>query len=253
MNRRVELIYDRDCPNVAAARSALLEAFRQAGLSASWIEWDRKAPDSPAYAREYGSPTILVDGKDVAGIRPGEDADCCRLYGDGSSGFERTPAPEQIVAALSGPKTAIPVAQSTAKPGTRAAFLAAVPGVGALLLPVGICPACWPVYAGILGSLGVGFLLDARYLFPLAAVFLGLAIFSLAWQASSRRGYGPLCLGLLGGGLALVGKFAWHSDPLLYLGAGLLVGGSLWNSWPRRAATAGSCAKCAPQNQQVNQ
>ncbi len=67
---KVDLIYDADCPNVAAARSQLLAAFARAGRAARWSEWDRGRPDSPGYVRGYGSPTILVDGRDVAGAEP---------------------------------------------------------------------------------------------------------------------------------------------------------------------------------------
>jgi len=39
-------------------------------------------------------------------------------------------------------------------------ILTSLPGIGAALLPNATCPACWPVYAGILSSLG---LLRSRY------------------------------------------------------------------------------------------
>ncbi|MGQ0658414.1 MAG: hypothetical protein ACT4NU_10030 [Chromatiales bacterium] len=68
---QVELIYDTDCPNVQRTRKAILEGFIEAGLQPSWKEWDRKSPDSPAYVLGYGSPTILVNGRDVAGVAPG--------------------------------------------------------------------------------------------------------------------------------------------------------------------------------------
>lgn len=66
----VELIYDPDCPHLPHARAALLKAFDQADIPPAWIEWDRQSADSPAHVRGYGSPTILVDGLDVAGIPP---------------------------------------------------------------------------------------------------------------------------------------------------------------------------------------
>lgn len=77
---RAELIYDLDCPNVAKERTQLLRAFARGGGPAIWVEWNRKAPESPGHVRGYGSPTILVDGKDVAGAQPGERSDSCRLY-----------------------------------------------------------------------------------------------------------------------------------------------------------------------------
>ena len=58
---RVELIYDADCPNVAAARSVLIKAFTKTGVSACWREWERSASDAPQYAKDYASPTILSE------------------------------------------------------------------------------------------------------------------------------------------------------------------------------------------------
>jgi mercuric ion transport protein len=51
---------------VAAAREQLRRAFQEVGVPANWQEWDRGNPSSPDYARRYGSPTILVEGRDVA-------------------------------------------------------------------------------------------------------------------------------------------------------------------------------------------
>jgi hypothetical protein len=61
------LIFDATCPHVEAARAQLREAFARAGRRATWTEWDRAASDAPPYALRYASPTILVDGRDVAG------------------------------------------------------------------------------------------------------------------------------------------------------------------------------------------
>jgi len=129
---------------------------------------------------------------------------------------------------------------------------AALPGIGAALLPIGTCPACWPAYAGLLGSLGLGFLLDVTYLLPLTVGLFALALFALAWRASTRRGYRPFVVGLLGSAIALTGKFVLLVDPLVYVGvAGLLVA-SVWNGWPRRVTPSGSCASCASTRQTTN-
>ena len=101
MTCRVELVYDRDCPNVHEARAVLLRAFALVGVAPAWVEWDRTAPGTPDSAKGYGSPTILVDGTDIADAQPSVEADCCRLYSDGKTGFRGVPAVEQIVVALS--------------------------------------------------------------------------------------------------------------------------------------------------------
>ena len=100
MTHCVELVYDRDCPNVDAARAALRCAFAEVGVAPAWGEWDRSVRESPSYARGYGSPTILVNGKDVAGAEPNTGADCCRLYTSDEGGLRGVPSVEQIVAAM---------------------------------------------------------------------------------------------------------------------------------------------------------
>ena len=108
-------------------------------------------------------------------------------------------------------------------------------------------PACWPAYAGVLGALGLGSLMESRYLLPLTAVFFGLALFGLAYRARSRHGYRPLWLGVAGASMAMAGKFVLTQDLVMYAGLGLLLSASVWNSWPRRKSLSGSCASCAPQ------
>jgi len=96
----VELIYDRDCPNVAEARAELMRAFSEAGIAVRWVEWDRGDPASPSYVRSYGSPTVLVNGKDVAGARPMKGVSCCRLYSSADGGFRGAPEAAMIAKAL---------------------------------------------------------------------------------------------------------------------------------------------------------
>jgi hypothetical protein len=233
----VELIYNADCPHVGEARAQLLRAFAQAGVPPRWTEWRAGAPDSPPHVAGYGSPTILVDGVDVAGAAPGDGASC-RLYGERGA-LQPVPAIATIAAALQRRPAPGPPTQ---RGGWRSS-LSALPGVVTALLPKVACPACWPAYAGLLGSLGLGFLTRSAYLLPLTAVFLVLAVAALGWRARTRRGHGPLALGLLASAIILVGKFAVESDVALYGGVALLIGASLWNAWPRRPAPA--CQACA--------
>jgi mercuric ion transport protein len=80
MSFTVELVYDKDCPHVGAARANLLRAFEAAGVPAKWTEWEQSSPNTPARLRGFGSPTVLVEGNDVAGAQPVEGLACCRLY-----------------------------------------------------------------------------------------------------------------------------------------------------------------------------
>ena len=96
----VELITDPDCPHVEAARTQLRRALAALDLPAEWQEWDRARPDAPAHALRYGSPTVLVNGRDVAGDGTEADANCCRVYPSADGGVQGTPSVEAITAAL---------------------------------------------------------------------------------------------------------------------------------------------------------
>jgi hypothetical protein len=95
----VELVYNDDCPNVALARTNLVGAFSLAGIPPKWSEHRIGDPNAPVHTRGYGSPTVLVLGADVAGIRPGAE-DCCRIYA-GVGQASKAPSVELIAAALS--------------------------------------------------------------------------------------------------------------------------------------------------------
>ena len=121
---------------------------------------------------------------------------------------------------------------------------ATLPAIGVALLPKLACPACWPAYAGVLSSMGIGFVNFNPYLFPLTALFLFLAIASLAFRARSRRGYGPFALGTVAALIVVAGKFILMHDATMYGGIILLMGASLWNSWPRHKKGNNSCPAC---------
>ncbi len=110
----------------------------------------------------------------------------------------------------------------------------AVPGVGVSLLPKVICPFCSPAYAAVVSSLGLGFLMDTTYLLPITVAFLALALASLAFRASSRRGLRPFWTGMVAASGVVAGKFWLDSTALTYAGVGLLVVASVWNIIPRR-------------------
>lgn len=97
----VELIYFSGCPNVPLARERLQQAFVIAGLTPQWREWERDDPASPVYARAYGSPTILVNGRDVTGMKPSADGTgACRVYMQESGVIDGAPAVDIIATAL---------------------------------------------------------------------------------------------------------------------------------------------------------
>ncbi|MBL4574947.1 MAG: MerC domain-containing protein [Opitutaceae bacterium] len=247
MMKVVELIYELDCPNVEQARTHLLAAFSKVGLFAKWAEWDGGDSSSPSRVRSYGSPTILVEGKDVANEDPSLGMSSCRLYSGSDGKMQGAPSVEMIVSALrhygeGKPSTVVEDKRS----GWRTSF-AVLPGIGASLLPVGFCPACWPAYAGLLSVLGLGFLLETSYLLPLTGFFLAVAVASMAYRAKGRRGYGPFVLGLIAVTVVFVGKFVSESSTAMYGGLITLIGASLWNAWPKKqiGSTKETCAACA--------
>lgn len=98
MTTRVELRYDRDCPNVGLARTHLVRAFVSAVLSPHWRESRCAHSQGHELVRTYGSPTILVDGQDVAPLTNG--ASCCRLYAQPDGSIRGVPSVEAIRTAL---------------------------------------------------------------------------------------------------------------------------------------------------------
>lgn len=237
----VEFIYDRDCPNVAAARANLMQAFAQAGTPARWKEWECSSPDTPEYARQFGSPAVLVNKTDIAGHSPNAGS-ACRIYSTDEGRKSGVPPADLIARAL---KTAGREGGAMVASGGTKQRRLLLPAIGFALLPKLACPACWPAYAGLLSALGLGFLVRTEFLLPLTAIFLAVVLIGLAFRARTRRGYVPFLLGVVGAVVVLAGKFALESSFLFYAGLGLLVGASLWNTWPRRKSKTASCCECA--------
>ena len=96
---KVELVYDPDCPNVDHARERLRQAIDKQRKRLHWAEWCSDDPALPDYARGHGSPTILIDERDVAADHP--KASSCRLYDQGDGTLHSAPPVAVILAALS--------------------------------------------------------------------------------------------------------------------------------------------------------
>jgi len=131
--------------------------------------------------------------------------------------------------------------------------LVTIPAAIVSVMPALACPACWPAYASLLGSLGLGFMIESTYLMPITIVALLIAVGMLGVKARLRRGYGPLMLGLIGASLIVVAKFALGLDPLIYAGVALLIAASVWNIWPesrtKQACGSASCCTGSELNQ----
>ncbi len=92
----IEFIYDSDCPNVAEARKNLLKAIKLTQIEHQIVEWERQAVSSPKYVKNYGSPTILINQKDLLEMPENQMNSCCRLYGE-----KGAPSVELIHSAIS--------------------------------------------------------------------------------------------------------------------------------------------------------
>ena len=231
----VELIYDRECPNVSEARASLTIALEAIGWAQKWLEWERSDPASPDYVRGYASPTILIDGQDVGGPVATE-ASACRLYRTKAGHLAGAPPPNAILEALqrsSSPR--VPVVAAGAR------LLPSLPAIAAALLPKLTCPLCWPAYTAVLGSLGIGFVDYTPFVLPLTASFLAVALASLGCMARKRGNAKPFLLGAAAAALVLVGKFALDSDVLMYAGLALLL---LVPLLPWRKAKSEACSGC---------
>ncbi len=243
---KVELVYDDKCPNVPAAQARLGQAFAELQLEPRWQEWRTDDPEAPSHVRGYGSPTVLVDGRDVGGSGSVGGAPSCRVYAQADGALGGAPPLAAIVAALT--KSRAPGVPVTPKGEPSRVHwktgAATLPAIGFSALPKVACPACWPAYAGFLSSVGLGFLLDDAFLLPLTGVFLAIAIGALAFWAKRRRNYRPLWVGMTASAMILVGKFIFDSNVTMYVGIAVLVGASVWNSWPLKTAPKRMCQLC---------
>ncbi len=83
---KIQLLYFAGCPHVDGAREDLRSAMAACAVTDVAVEEvDVEAVTTPPALREWGSPTVLIDGADVAGEGPSGLS--CRLY----SGVSGTP------------------------------------------------------------------------------------------------------------------------------------------------------------------
>lgn len=95
MSLSVELLYFDGCPHVPAAREQVRRAFELVDLAPHWVEVD--VTDCPDPERQFGSPSVLVNGREITGASPG-GALACRVYLD--SDMPGAPPLATIVSAL---------------------------------------------------------------------------------------------------------------------------------------------------------
>ena len=79
--KTIELVYFEGCPNATRARENIRAALEGAGAAPEWDEWDLTLESTPEGYRQHGSPTVLVDGRDVTGEGADTVAMACRADG----------------------------------------------------------------------------------------------------------------------------------------------------------------------------
>ena len=243
----IELIYDDNCPFVGGARAHLRSALAQCGREGTWREWERSDPKSPDYVDGYGSPTILIDGRDVGGESAGGGGKCCRMYSDRNGKISGVPSVEAIASMLLKAKSD---GRLSEKAGSRDKSrwwgnFGVLPVIGTVFLPGISCPACWPAYAGLLSALGLGFVNYTRYLLPLTLLGLFLALASLWVRVRRGSGIGPLVLGSAAAVAIIAGRFVFTWQPATFAGVALLIAASIWNLRSRKNVGV-TCPKCVP-------
>jgi len=227
---QVEFIYDDDCPNVERARKVLINAFSLAKQIPSWKEWSRSDLNSPDYVQRYGSPSILVNGRDIVEAQTLSDTSCCRIYEGEQGRFQGFPTIDSVVTAL----------QENGKAARNRGWITSLPTVGAVLVPKLVCPSCIPALAALASSAGISVMEFKPFLTLFTLILLGVAVLSLSYKGEQRRGRAPFYLGLLSGAVMLLGQYSWQSLEMIYLGIAMLIAASIWNAWPKR----GECSAC---------
>lgn len=237
----VELVYQRSCPNADAARARLLQVFAGLGITPQWREWDADDPATPFHARGRGSPTILVDGRDVDDNQAPDSGPSCRLYVGPDGAVATVPSLDRIVAAIRKGQGRDEPSNET---GVKIGF-AIAPGIGLALAPKLACPLCWPLYTSLLGSLGLSFVNYTPYLYPFTFAFLSTALAALGIYSPRGRRFFPMLLGIAAALAILAGKFHLQSGLLVYGGIAMLIAAATVCVARRQYRQQRHCPRCA--------
>ncbi len=98
----IELLWWEGCPSTDRAQAELQQALQDVGLSDAPVRRTEIESDDEARTRRFlGSPTILVDGVDVASSGPEEPVGLsCRVYRRRDGRISPTPDPDDVREAL---------------------------------------------------------------------------------------------------------------------------------------------------------
>jgi glutaredoxin len=98
----LELLWWEGCPSTERALAELHEAMRDVGLEEADVRTREIETDADASAASFrGSPTILIDGVDVAGASEADQIGLgCRVYRRRDGRISPTPDPDDLREAL---------------------------------------------------------------------------------------------------------------------------------------------------------
>lgn len=97
----IELLWWAGCPSTERALGELRAALKQAGLSGAEVRMTEVRGDDEARERAFlGSPTIRIDGQDLAADGDQEVGLSCRVYRRRDGRIAPTPDPEDLSEAL---------------------------------------------------------------------------------------------------------------------------------------------------------
>ena len=100
-NPDIELLWWAGCPSTERALGELRAALQETGLSGAEIRMTEIGDELQARERGFvGSPTVLIDGTDVAPAGEGEIGLNCRVYRRREGRVSPTPDPQDLREAL---------------------------------------------------------------------------------------------------------------------------------------------------------
>ena len=99
MSKRIDLVYDADCPHTELARENVNLSLTNYTGEIDLHEWNSSDPKCPSHVLGFGSPTILIDKTEITGTLPLAGMRGCRIYRT-SEGQKNAPTVKQIRDAL---------------------------------------------------------------------------------------------------------------------------------------------------------
>lgn len=166
---KIQLLYFEGCPNLEPARAALRDAMEAEQIDQAVEEIDVESPAAPESVRGWGSPTILIDGKDITGAAR-TTGSSCRLYANGA------PSVDEIRARLAAARRTPSGSSGRATLSMLGAITAAVAASACCLVPAVLA------VVGLSGA-GFGATLAPYRLYFLAATGVALGVgFWLAYR-----------------------------------------------------------------------